>query len=128
LRNRGRGAVYYPTQLSGIYQAAQNMATTHLIQNNCTALKQVIPNTITVREELQRLRQNRDNASAGKNYWADAAKVLGVYETVTGLRYRSPHQQQEQRAANSIAKEASPNDANNDEKVADTDADSEVPS
>jgi hypothetical protein len=30
LRARGRGAVYYPVKLSGMYQAAQNMARSHL--------------------------------------------------------------------------------------------------
>jgi hypothetical protein len=30
LRHRGRGSVYYPLKLSGMYQAAQNMASSHL--------------------------------------------------------------------------------------------------
>ena len=79
LRVRGRGAVYYPSKLQGIYQAAQNMAGSHL-GNAC----QQIP--LPLKQELAQLRQRRDNASGGKKYWADGCKALGVYETEAGLR------------------------------------------
>jgi hypothetical protein len=74
LRNRGRGAVYYPTKLQGIYQAAQNMASTHLT-DACNIIDDEL------KAEMRRLRERRDTASGGKQYWADGARALGLYET-----------------------------------------------
>lgn len=79
LRARGRGAVYYPAKLHGVYQAAQNMAGSHL----CQAC-QHMPNH--VKEEIRKLRDRRDNASGGKQYWADGCRALGIYETEDGLK------------------------------------------
>ena len=81
LRSRGRGAVYYPAKLQGIYQAAQNMAGSHL----CTSCQQ-IPSSL--KEELKRLRSRKDNASGGKQYWADGCRALGLYEVERGLRLK----------------------------------------
>jgi hypothetical protein len=80
LRSRGRGAVYYPAKLHGVYQAAQNMAGSHL----CKACQQ-IPSEI--KEEMNNLRSRRDNASGGKQYWADGCRALGLIETEDGLRF-----------------------------------------
>ena len=41
---------------------------------------------VQIKTELQRLRERRDNASGGKQYWADGCVALGVYETEQGLR------------------------------------------
>ena len=83
LRARGRGAVYYPSKLSGIYQAAQNMAGSHLI-GSC----QHMPKNI--KEELRQLRETKANASGGKSYWAESGAALGLYESEEGLRLRTP--------------------------------------
>jgi hypothetical protein len=81
LRSRGRGAVYYPAKLQGIYQAAQNMALSHLI----TSCPKISPN---MKNELNGLRERRDNANGGKQYWADGCRALGVIETENdGLRF-----------------------------------------
>lgn len=85
IRQRGRGAIYYPTKLSGIYQAAQNMATTHLAES-C----HLVPDT--VKTELVRLRGRRDLASGGKQYWADGCGAMGIIETPEGMRMKDdPH-------------------------------------
>lgn len=84
LRARGRGAVYYPAKLTGIYQAAQNMAASHL----CQACQQIPP---ALKQEIRKLRERRDNASGGKQYWADGCRAQSVVEDETGLRFsRSP--------------------------------------
>jgi hypothetical protein len=83
LRARGRGAVYYPSKLFGIYQAAQNMAGSHL----CNSCQQIPYN---LKQAIKKLRERRDNASGGKQYWADGARVLGLYETDAGLRMNAP--------------------------------------
>lgn len=83
LRQRGRGAVYYPAKLQGVYQAAQNMASSHLCES-C----QCIPPPL--KQELRTLRDRRDTASGGKQYWADGARAMGLIETEEGLRLRRP--------------------------------------
>jgi len=64
----------------GIYQAAQNMATSHLCEH-C----QHVPDQI--RAELIKLRDRKSSAGGGKKYWADGVRVLGVYEANDGLRF-----------------------------------------
>ena len=60
---------------------AQNMANTHLTQT-C----QYIP--AAIREELITLSQNKKtSAGGGKEYWSDGARILGVYETESFLRF-----------------------------------------
>lgn len=81
LRQRGRGAVYYPAKLQGVYQAAQNMASSHLCES-C----QYIPHP--VKQDLRVLRERRDTASGGKQYWADGARAMGLYESEDGLKLR----------------------------------------
>ena len=115
VRQRGRGAVYYPTKLqgkwkalsggsrlclkyylmssrrahfsffalrAGIYQAAQNMASTHL----CESCQCIPPN---LKNDLRLLRERRNTAGGGKQYWAEAARAMGIQETGEGgLRLR----------------------------------------
>lgn len=81
LRQRGRGAVYYPAKLTGMYQAAQNMASSHLSES-CSRIPE------GVKQRLRDLRERRDTASGGKHYWADAGRALGLYETEGGLMLR----------------------------------------
>lgn len=84
-RHRGRGAVYYPAKLEGVYQAAQNMAGSHLCKPGvCPHLP------IHIQQQLNDLRARRDNASGGKQYWADGCRALGLMETADhGLRFVS---------------------------------------
>jgi hypothetical protein len=79
LRQRGRGAVYYPAKLQGVYQAAQNMASSHLCES-CQCIDEGL------KGELKSLRERRDTASGGKQYWADGARALGLVEAEDGLR------------------------------------------
>jgi hypothetical protein len=81
LRNRGRGAVYFPLKLSYIYQAAQNMASIHL-SDSCSQ----IPDD--AKQKLRDLRHRRDTALGGKKYWAEASSASGLYEMEEGLRLR----------------------------------------
>jgi hypothetical protein len=79
LCKRGRGAVYYPVKLSGMYQAAQNMASSHL--SDCCS--QIHPD---IKQKLRDLRHRRETARGGKEYWAEAGRAIGLYETEDGLR------------------------------------------
>lgn len=77
---RERGSTYYPHTLVGIYQAAQILSQQHLLET-CTFVPP------QVREELCALKNKKSFATAGKEYWAETAKVLGVYEDQHGLRF-----------------------------------------
>jgi hypothetical protein len=79
-KHRARGAIYYPAKLHGLYQAAQNMASSHLCEH-C----QHVPTDI--RAELVKLRDRKSSAGGGKKYWADGVRVLGVLEDTDGLRF-----------------------------------------
>jgi hypothetical protein len=82
-RHRTRGASYYPAQLKGIYQAAQNLATSHL-SGRC----QLIPDEL--RQELVSLRDRKSLAGGGKEYWAYSAASLGIIEVEGTLRFKTP--------------------------------------
>lgn len=84
---RQKGAIYYPAKLAGIYQAAQNMAVTHL-----TNLCQHIDDQ--TKEQLQNYQQGRSTTGhGGKQYWAGTAKAQGVVEGEEGgLRFANSNQ------------------------------------
>jgi hypothetical protein len=82
-RHRTRGASYYPAQLKGIYQAAQNMASAHLLER-C----QLIPEDL--RMELARLHNSKSLAGGGKPYWAKSAASLGIVEVDGTIRFKTP--------------------------------------
>jgi hypothetical protein len=76
---RSRGAVYFPSKLPGLYQAAQNMAINHFT-NSC----QTIPDA--VRSRMLVLKERKTTVlGGGKQYWANGARVLGIKETDNGL-------------------------------------------
>jgi len=82
---RGCAAVYYPAKLQSVYQAAQNMATKHL----CGSCQKIPKET---RDRLIALAPvPKSSAGSGKKYWSDGARVLGVHETDTGLRFLDQH-------------------------------------
>ena len=81
-RHRSRGAIYYPSKLPGIYQAAQNLAVAHLGEH-C----QNVPDDL--RATLSQLRERKSAAGCGKRYWANGVRVLGVVEDRDGLRFET---------------------------------------
>lgn len=108
LRERSRGSTYYPSKLTGLYQAAQNMTNGHLAMY-CQEVSSQFPFTGTkkqsiliiifircimkipkeIREELRRLGNKKSSAGGGKGYWSGGAKILGVIEDQHGLRFRN---------------------------------------
>ena len=80
LKERSKGSTFYPSKLSGLYQAAQNMTNSHLAEH-C----QHVP--AAVREELAKLGNKKSSAGGGKDYWASGARMLGVIEDDHGLRF-----------------------------------------
>ena len=60
-KERAKGAVYFPSQLSGLYQTAQNMANSHLI-------KDCFDFPSEIREDLVRLREKKSSVGGGRRY------------------------------------------------------------
>jgi hypothetical protein len=79
-RARAKGSVIYPSKLTGIYQAAQNMTNSHVAQH-C----QHVPDH--VRQKLTVLGNKKSSAGGGKDYWSAGAKIYGVVEDEHGLRF-----------------------------------------
>mmetsp|Transcript_16242 Transcript_16242/g.44687 ORF Transcript_16242/g.44687 Transcript_16242/m.44687 type:complete len:414 (+) Transcript_16242:59-1300(+) len=71
---RPRGAVYFPSKLSGLYQAAQNMTTNHFV-----ASCQMIPMDIQTR--LRELKEKKTYIlGGGKGYWSTGGRIRGICE------------------------------------------------
>jgi hypothetical protein len=80
-----KGAVYYPSTLDGIYQAAQNMATHHYLADQCPNLP------VSTKHDLMEYSKSHEKKSTGgKQMWAKKAWALGVREdTIDGtLRFQ----------------------------------------
>ena len=78
---RKKGSAYYPSRLNGIYQAAQNIASSHL----CDSCESVDGWTKSKLLEFQFVKTRK--GYGGKNYWGQAAKALQVIETDAGLKF-----------------------------------------
>lgn len=71
---RGRGCLYFPSRVSGVYQAAQNVANNHLA-DSCPDVPK------DVKEQLDQLRgRSSAKRGGGKKYWEDTCRSLGLYE------------------------------------------------
>jgi hypothetical protein len=81
LGERKKGAVYFPFTLLGVYQASQNMASSHFIQGNCTA----IPSEIT--SKLLENISSKSVVGSGKEFWAKSGCILGLVDTEQGIRF-----------------------------------------
>jgi hypothetical protein len=77
---RARGAVYFPSKWTGIYQAAQNMASAHFAF--CSDTPE------SVKTQLTKLKEGKSTAGGGKKFWGESAGDLGVVEDRYGLRFK----------------------------------------
>jgi hypothetical protein len=89
---RQKGSTYFPSTKLGLYQAAQNMSTTHIQSGVCD----FIPENIKLQFSLisdHRQRQcesssSNSNHGAGRPYWAECATRLGLVDTEHhGIRF-----------------------------------------
>lgn len=74
LRHRGKSSVYYPSYLGGVYQAAQNMAKTHLCES-CDSIP------ATLKERIRYLQKQGGLGKIGKIYWVEGCRFIGIIET-----------------------------------------------
>ncbi len=80
--HRRKGSTYFPSTLISIYQAAQNVNTEHMQSGVC----QEIP--VEIQSQFLAYGEKRAAVSgAGKPYWAEAARKLGLIDTEEGIRF-----------------------------------------
>lgn len=80
---RTSATVYFPSKLKGLYQAAQNIGSTHF-RGSCPNL----PEAVRALAKTFQVDGKRATAGhGGKQYWSDAAGNLGVVEAEDGLRF-----------------------------------------
>jgi hypothetical protein len=89
---RQKGSTYFPSTKLGIYQAAQNMSTTHIQSGVCA----YIPGPVVIQFSLitdHRKQQceagtSSGNHGVGRPYWAESASRLGLVDTEHhGIRF-----------------------------------------
>mmetsp|Transcript_28004 Transcript_28004/g.68177 ORF Transcript_28004/g.68177 Transcript_28004/m.68177 type:complete len:347 (+) Transcript_28004:290-1330(+) len=81
VRQRQKGSTYFPASLLGLYQAAQNMCSTHMQSGLCDQMP------LEVRQQfLQLLTSKVSGSGAGRPYWARSATKLGLVDTEDGIR------------------------------------------
>ena len=79
---RQKGAAYFPANTMGLYQAAQNMSTTHIQCGLCPEMPEYI------KEHFKCLIATKSFTSgAGRPYWAKSAKKIGLVNTEDGIRF-----------------------------------------
>jgi hypothetical protein len=77
---RQKGSTYFPATMLGLYQAAQNMSSTHLQCGLCSEM------TDRTRQEFANLIPSKNNSSkGGRVYWAEQARVMGLVDTDEGI-------------------------------------------
>ena len=76
---RTKGAVYFPTRLSNIYQAGQNMACLHLL-DNCPNIGENLRAALRAAAVAP-----KSKAGGGRKYWAASAQTFGIVEDEESL-------------------------------------------
>jgi DJ-1/PfpI family len=84
-KKAAKGSMYFPKTLNAIYQAANNMWSTHFTGPD--ACKHITP---PLDEQLAKIQEKQYvTGLGGRSYWAKMAAALGVCETEKGLCF--PH-------------------------------------
>jgi hypothetical protein len=79
---RQRGSMYFPHSTMGIYQAAQNMSSTHLQCGLCIAMPEAL------RQQFADLIPTKATGSlVGRPYWTQSAREMGLVDTDEGIRF-----------------------------------------
>ena len=88
VKDRQKGSTYYPSTMSGVYQAAQNMSSTHIANGFC----QYLPASVTI--QFAAIASNKQNSisspknGCGRKYWIHSVSQLGMFDTEEhGIRF-----------------------------------------
>ena len=80
-----KGSIYFPGTLNGIYQSAQNMALHHINPRDEASRCNAMPAEDI--SEFQTLLSCKSNIGGGKDYWSEAANMIGLVDTPNGIRF-----------------------------------------
>jgi hypothetical protein len=79
---RQPGSMYFPCSTAGIYQASQNMSSTHLQCGLCHAMPEQL------RQQFAELIPTKMTGSmAGRPYWTNCAREMGLVDTEEGIQF-----------------------------------------
>jgi hypothetical protein len=81
-QHRTKASTYYPAKLLGVYQAAQNIAVTHL-SGYCPLIPDSLKDTL-----IQLRLSNKATPGRGKLYWANSMKTHDLYESDGILKFK----------------------------------------
>ena len=82
ISKRQRGSAYFPASTIGLYQAAQNMSTTHIQCGLCSEMPE------SLKTQFANLLGRKNICSgAGRKHWAKRAEILGLFDTPDGIRF-----------------------------------------
>jgi hypothetical protein len=79
---RLKGAVYFPSSTMGLYQAAQNMCSTHL---QCGLCPEMPESTKTMFAQLIGTKTAGSSSAGGRAYWGQCAQQTGLVDTELGI-------------------------------------------
>jgi hypothetical protein len=79
---RLKGAVYFPLSTMGIYQASQNMCSTHLQCGLCPEMPESIKTEFAL---LIGTKTAGSSSSGGRAYWGRCAQQMGLVDTEQGV-------------------------------------------
>ena len=88
VQDRQKGSTYFPSTKSGVYQAAQNMSTTHIANGLC----QYLPSLVTVKFAIILYKKQTSIVSqktgSGRHHWTQSVSQLGLIDTEDhGIRF-----------------------------------------
>jgi hypothetical protein len=81
LNRRKKGSAYFPFSLLGLYQAAQNMGSSHFHGESCSDMSDEL------KEKFVESISCKSTVGSGKLYWAQSARKLGLVDTEHGIRF-----------------------------------------
>ena len=89
---RQKGSTYFPSTKLGLYQAAQNMSTTHIQSGACRYIPESVKIQFSLIADLKQRQcdtvTSSSNHGAGRPYWAECASRLGLVDTEPhGIRF-----------------------------------------
>jgi hypothetical protein len=79
---RRKGSVYIPASTMVIYQAVQNMCTTHL---QCGLCPEMPESTKTQFAQLIGNKTAKSSSAGGRAYWGQCAQKIGLVDTEQGV-------------------------------------------
>lgn len=80
---RGKGATCFPTSISGIYQAAQNLTRLHFKSGECCDIPK------ERRDKIIEEKSKSQRRAGGMQYWMASSVSIGLYETGGKVFWRS---------------------------------------